>query len=421
MLSRHRLLHFIFGATLLAALGACGRPPHPEVPREALVPGHYRATLLLPAGELPFGFAVTNEGGHLAVALETGAESAKSTEISVDGRHFVLRLNGYENRIEATRDATGLTGVAVLMRRGGREVRLPFHAVAGENYRFAATPSADAPSVAGRWAVTFTGKDGATLPAIAELNQDGAHVIGTILDPTGDHRYLEGDVVGDELRLSRFDGGAAFLYHARLLPDGTLKGSFWSGNWSEQELVARRDENASLTDPAVAAAAAAADAPFAFSFPDLDGHTVSFTDERFKGKVLVVALGGSWCPNCHDEAAFFAPLYRELHPRGLEIVSLEFEYFGDFPQAAAANRRFVAEYGIEWPVLIAGISDKDEATRKLPRLGRVFAFPTTLVLDRKGVVRNVHSGFAGPATGRHYDEYRREFTTLVQTLLAEHD
>ena len=53
MLSRHRLPHFIFGATLLAALGACGRPPHPEVPREALVPGHYRATLLLPAGELP--------------------------------------------------------------------------------------------------------------------------------------------------------------------------------------------------------------------------------------------------------------------------------------------------------------------------------------------------------------------------------
>jgi len=47
---------------------------------------------------------------------------------------------------------------------------------------------------------------------------------------------------------------------------------------------------------------------------------VAYTDARFRDKVVIVSIGGSWCPNCHDEAAFLAPLYRERHARGLEIV-----------------------------------------------------------------------------------------------------
>ena len=414
-----RFLLSLCAATSLAMLGGCGRPPHPAFAQARLAPGDYHATLLLPGGELPFGFTVASENGRASVYVRNGAESIHVTEIDDEPGRFVLRFPGYQNRIEATRDATGYSGVAVMVRRGGREVRLPFRAVAGQNYRFYPTPATNAPSVAGRWAVTFTGKDGIGSPAIAELTQDGARVAGTVLDPTGDHRFLEGEVAGNELRLSRFDGGSAFLYHATLRADGTLTGTFWSGTWSEDRLSAHRDEGASLIDPAVAAAAAARATPFAFSFPDLEGRTVSSTDQRFRNKVVIVSLGGSWCPNCHDEAAFLAPIYRDLRASGLEIVYLQFEYFGDFAAAVAANRRFVEKFKIDWPVLIAGISDKDEASRKLPRLGRVYAFPTTLVLDRKGTLRDVHSGFEGPATGKHYDEFRRTFTALIDRLLAE--
>jgi peroxiredoxin len=386
----------------------------------ALAPGVYRAVITLPGGELPINITVAENRGLKIVTIHNGAEALNSTELEERGRGFVLRFPGYENRIEAVHDARGYSGEVVMMRRGGVEVRLPFHAVAGEGYRFSRTPMAHPPSVAGRWAVTFTGKDGKESPAVAELTQNGAHVVGTILDPTGDHRFLEGEVDGDELKLSRFDGGMPFLYRARLLADGTLSGKFWAGNWAEDALTAHRDAHATLADPAIAAAAAAAgDAPFSFSFPDLDGHPVSLSDARFKDKVVIVALGGSWCPNCHDEAEFLVPLYRALKPRGLEIIYLEFEYFGDFPQAVAANRRFVSTFGIDWPVLIAGTSDKDEASRKLPRLGHVYAFPTTVVLDRKGRLRVVHSGFSGPATGVHYEEYRIEFTKLIDSLLAE--
>ena len=388
-------------------------------PPTKLVPGVYRATLSVPGGDLPFGFSIEMYAGKPIVYLRNGDESVTVSEIDHSGRRIVLRMPGYANTIEMTGDGSGYRGDAVMVRPGGKSVRLPFNASAGATYRFFPTPTENPLRVDGRWAITIGTTPGTTLPAIGEFRQDGAHVVGTIIDPTGDHRYLEGEVHGNEVLLSRFDGGSAYLYHATLSPDGTLQGKWWSGAWSVDDISGHRDDGATLQDPAEAAAAAHAAERFAFTFPDLDGKPVSFSDSRFRGKVVIVALGGSWCPNCHDEAVFLAPLYRALAPQGLEIVFLEFEHFGDFAAAAATNRRFATQFGIHWPVLIAGISEKDDAAAKLPMLGRVYAFPTTVVLDRKGNVRKVHSGFSGPATGQHYEDFQKEFTGLLHTLLDE--
>jgi thiol-disulfide isomerase/thioredoxin len=135
--------------------------------------------------------------------------------------------------------------------------------------------------------------------------------------------------------------------------------------------------------------------------------------------VLIVALAGSWCPNCHDEAAFLAPLYDDYRAKGLEVVSLMFEHFGDFAHAAEATQRFRQHYGIEYTTLIAGISDKDDAGKKLPALDRVYAFPTTIFIDRKGQVRKIHTGFSGPATGEHYTQFVEEVKATLDQLLAE--
>jgi hypothetical protein len=42
------------------------------------------------------------------------------------------------------------------------------------------------------------------------------------------------------------------------------------------------------------------------------------------------------------------------------------------------------------------------------------------VPDRSGSIGKVHSGFAGPATGLHFEDFRRQFTAPVESLLAEH-
>jgi thiol-disulfide isomerase/thioredoxin len=133
----------------------------------------------------------------------------------------------------------------------------------------------------------------------------------------------------------------------------------------------------------------------------------------------VVALAGSWCPNCHDEAQLLVDLHERNRARGFEVVSLMFEQFGDFERAAEATYRFRERYGIEYTTLIAGISDKDDAATRLPQLNGVFAFPTTIFIDRGGKVRKIHTGFAGPATGEHHAKMVREFERTVDGLLAE--
>jgi len=381
----------------------------------ASVLGHYRAVLELPGGELPFGLTIAEEHGQPVGYIENGKERVQIKEVSVAGEHVELAMPGYGHRLVADATADGLAGEARMLRRTGRTVVLPFRATRGANYRFFPNSTANPAAFAGRWAVEFKDENGEVEKAIGEFTQSGTHVTGTFLTATGDHRYLAGDVRGKELYLSRFDGGSAFLYHALMNESGEIDGMFWSGNWSEESWHARRDQAAALSDPA----AGISGATLSFTFPDLDGHPVSMSDARFRNKVVIVAVGGSWCPNCHDEAEFLKPYYRKLHARGLEIVFLQFEYQDDFAAAAAASRRFAALYDIDWPILIGGTTNADDAAKKLPAFGRIYGWPTTAYVDRSGHIRRIHTGFSGPATGAHYEEWRHEFETLVMGLLAE--
>jgi thiol-disulfide isomerase/thioredoxin len=267
--------------------------------------------------------------------------------------------------------------------------------------------------------VTFIDDSGATEKAVGEFSQSHDVVTGTFLTDTGDHRFLAGQVQGDVLHLSTFDGAHAYLYQAKLGPDGSLSGEYWSGLAYHEKWTAVRDAGASLPDAYKLTALRGGAKEFDFAFPDLQGNMVSSKDPKFRGKVLIVALAGSWCPNCHDEAAFLAPLYNDYRAKGLEVVSLMFEHFGDFPHAAEATLRFRQHYGIEYTTLIAGISDKDDAAKKLPSLDRVYAFPTTIFIDRKGQVRKIHTGFSGPATGEHYTQFVDEVKATLDQLLAE--
>jgi peroxiredoxin len=397
----------------LAIVAGCGSRS-----RE-LQPGSYRAVLELPGGELPFGLDVGREEGGFVLTLVNGEERVRGTEVTVTDGRLAATMPGYQNTLSAEVRGKRLQGEVSLLRAGGERQAVPFRAEAGQAWRFFAQPATDNADVAGRWAVQFTSDSGQQSAGVAEFTQSFEQVSGTILTPTGDHRFLAGEMRGDELYLSRFDGASAYLYRARIGADGRLVGEYWSGRTGHQRFSAERNPDAVLDTSPVATGMKDPAEKLQFAFPDLDGKTVALTDGRYAGKVVIVALAGSWCPNCHDEAAFLAQLYRELRGEGLEVVSLMFEHFGDFAQAAAATRRFRDKFGIEYTTLVAGTSDKDDAARALPQLTGVFAFPTTIWVDRSGTVRKLHAGFSGPATGEHYTELTREFTAFTRPLLAE--
>jgi len=398
--------------TLALAVAACGGA------RESIEPGTYRAVLQLPGGELPFGLDLEREGSGWSGYLINGPERLKLSEVGVDGSHLEIKMPGYLNRLTADAHGNELQGEVVVSKPAGKDQHLPLHAQYKQTYRFFQQPAAHPVDVSGRWSVTFSADNGEKENAVGEFSQSNDVVTGTFLTDTGDHRYLAGQVRGNELYLSTFDGAHAFLYKAART-EGELEGDFWSGLALHKTWTAKRDANAALADAYTVTNMRPGGEQFDFSFPDLAGNTVTSKDARFHGKVLVIALAGSWCPNCHDEAAFLAPLYKEYRDKGLEVVSLQFEHFDDFGRAVAATERFRQQYGIEYSTLIAGISDKDEAAKKLPMLEKFYGFPTTVLIDRNGRVRKVHTGFSGPATGEHYTRFVADFRSNLNQLLAE--
>jgi thiol-disulfide isomerase/thioredoxin len=382
--------------------------------------GTYRAVLTLPNGELPFGLELVKEGSDTVGYLLNGKERLKLSEVKINGSHVEIAMPGYENRLTAEASGGQLSGEVFLDKLNAKNQHIPLKAQLGQTYRFFESSASDNADVSGRWAVTFVEKEGAKPEvAVGEFSQSHDVVTGTFLTDTGDHRYLVGQVKGDELYLSTFDGAHAFLYKAKVTPEGGLSGDYWSGLANHETWTGKRDDKAALPDAYALTALRASTKQFDFSFPDLAGNTVSSKDPKFKGKVLIVTLAGSWCPNCHDEAMFLSPLYQANRGKGLEIVALMFEHFGDFPHAVEATQRFRQHYDIQYTTLIAGISDKDDAAKKLPSLERVYAFPTTIFIDRKGNVRKIHTGYSGPATGEHYTQFVAEVQATLDQLLAE--
>jgi thiol-disulfide isomerase/thioredoxin len=406
---------FIRTVLVLIAIGIAACNPRVDAPAT----GVYRAVLSLPGGATPFGLEVAQEQQQYVLYLINGSERTRVSNVKVENGELVARFPGYENWLRATIHRKALEGSVTLIKAGGKEQVIPFKATLGETYRFYPEATTDNADVAGTWEATFTSDQGETSKAILLLEQRHDRVTGSVMTPTGDHRFLEGQMRGDELQLSTFAGGLAYLYELKVGANGALQGDYWQGLASHEQVAAQRNDSATLAGAGKQTTMRDTSQRFAFTFPDVDGKPVSLSDERFRGKVVLVTLGGTWCPNCHDEARFLVPFYREHRDEGFEVIALMFERHGEFAKAAHAVRGYRKDLDIDFPTLIAGLSETDEASKALPMLSGIYGYPTAIMVDRSGVVRSIHTGFAGPATGRHHDEYVEEFSEEVERLLAE--
>ena len=401
----------------LAALAACEPRHEPQMQseRETWNGEDWRVEIELPFEVLPVELHIARNGEE--AWFSNGVERVSVGEIDIDGDHYRLRFPAFNNTLDLTRKGDRLEGTLTLVKRG-YEQHLPVRAEPHPGYRFSADPKPEV-DLTGRWEVLFTDDDGNEIEAVGEFDQQGSQLAGTFLTPTGDYRYLAGEVDGRNLRLSTFDGAHAFVFTAELDEFGLLSGDYWSGERWHESWTARRNFDARLPDAYSLTQMKRGVERFDFSFPDLSGNRVSLSDAEFRGKVVLVTLAGTWCPNCADEAEFLTEYYGENRDRGLEVVSLLFEHVEEFEQAAALGRELVEKHGIEFKVLVAGYSDKAVASEIMPMLEKVVAYPTIIFIDRAGEVRKIHTGFTGPGTGGHYLEFVREFRELMDELLGE--
>lgn len=402
---------------------ACSAPG-----RDRLESGRWRAWLESPGGELPFGLEIERSDQGLRARILNGLERVEFTRVEEDleSRSVSFFMDHYDSVIRAGLSPGGerLDGEWTKTGSGGRTTRMAFHATRGEAPRFPSSGAAGAalpPRVLdGRWEVRFSSDEETAAVGIFETLPDKA-IAGTFLTITGDYRYLEGSLERNRLRLSTFDGAHALLFDARLQPDGSLTGQFWSGKTWKERWVAHRSETVALPD-AFGLSHWEARVPLEdLVFPDLDGVPRSLADPAFEGKARILEIFGSWCPNCNDAAALLVELDERYRDRGLSIVGLAFELTGEPERDARQVRAYAERHGIAFPLLVAGLKDSgnESAEEALPLLDQIRAYPTTIFLDAAGSVRAVHTGFAGPATGEAHDRVRAEFEDLIEELLAE--
>jgi peroxiredoxin len=246
-------------------------------------------------------------------------------------------------------------------------------------------------------------------------------VTGSILTNSGDLRFLEGAVTGSGVQLSAFSGLSPYLIEIDFTGNDTFAGVLYTAR-GKTTLAGRRNDRAALSDAYGLTSLKRGFDRLGFTLPDADGRSVSLNDDRYKGKVVIVSVLGTWCPNCIDETKYLAQWYRENKQRGVEIVGLAFERKDDAAYAHAAINRLKAQYGVEYEILFAGKVGGEAVAKVLPEVGThgresLLSYPTTFFIDRKGKVVKIHTGFSGPATGVFYEKWQEEFNALIDEYL----
>ncbi|WP_375438136.1 TlpA family protein disulfide reductase [uncultured Hymenobacter sp.] len=416
------------GASLMLVVAACSTDSSSDNQATTnntttpLTAGTWRGVLSAQGQEIPFLFDVATDGGKPTVTLLNGEERLKLDEISTAGDSTTIRLGVFDAALVMRADGNGKLKGAWVKYDGKEPYRVPFVATKGEQKVFPVAVNQKPASFDGTWSVTFKGDDGETYPAVGVFKQTGNDITGTFLTSTGDYRYLAGQVSDNTMKLSTFDGSHGFLFTANRLSDTntTINGDFYSGKSGHETWTGRLDANAKLPDANALTGMKPNQKRLDFKFPSIyEGGSISPTDPKYKGKVVVVQILGSWCPNCMDETNFLAPWYEKNKQRGVEIIGLGYERTPDQKLASQKLLKMKQRLNVGYDLAVAGMANKDSASASLPQLAKVLAFPTTIFLDKKGEVRKIHTGFSGPGTGKYYQQETDEFEKTVAGLLAE--
>lgn len=119
-------------------------------------------------------------------------------------------------------------------------------------------------------------------------------------------------------------------------------------------------------------------------FPDFNlkelGKPGKVAWSQYKGKVVIVDFWASWCEPCKKELPALNTLYKKYKGKGLVVIGVNV----DNDEASALN--FLKENKVDFPRAF-------DAGKKFASKAELATMPSSFVIDKKGVIKSVHSGY----------------------------
>lgn len=141
-----------------------------------------------------------------------------------------------------------------------------------------------------------------------------------------------------------------------------------------------------------------ASVPVSLSLTRRSGHRPwSLSDER--GNVVLLDVWATWCEPCRDALPMYGELEAQFGHRGLRVYAINVD------EDAAHLSKFLAQLNVSVPVLL------DPGALNTERALKVRLMPTSYLIDRHGLVRQVHEGVSEDAKTQYQHE--------IEALLSE--
>jgi thiol-disulfide isomerase/thioredoxin len=372
--------------------------------------GPWRFELKTTHATIPFILDIKKKKTKYEGSLHNGKELIRLTGIQVNGNAISIPLQTYELSLELELLKKGLLSGSLVRHNKNPKVKTPIQGTFGTSERFLGNKKQPTIDLNGRWAITLLDEQDHKERGVLLFDQKENSLNGSILTPTGDYRYFEGFVSGNEFEAASFDGVYNYLLKGNL-ENGKLKANILSNYKTIIEGV--KDESAELPDAYKQTQLDSLN----FNFPDLKGNNVNLDSPQFKNKPIIVQFFGSWCPNCLDEMNYLIPWYKSRKHKSVEIIALAFERSNTKEEAKKQLFKTQKKYQIPYTLLIAGSTSEDKPKDKIPGLKNFISFPTTIFLNKKHQIIKIHAGFTGPSTGVFFEKWKKEFNQTVDELV----
>ena len=357
---------YIYSLVLFPILFGCSEKK--PTSSSLLVEGNWHLELQISERNyLPVDFILNKTDSIFTFDIINAEEVITITDVTIENKNITIKdpvfNSWFEGRIISP------TKISGFWYKENEEYKIPFTAEQGIRNRFPEPkkPSTHIANIAGKWEVDFSQGTDDHYKAIGVFEQVDNFVTGTFITETGDYRYLDGNIYNNNLYLSTFDGTHAFLFKGAFI-NGALEGNFWSGTHWEEPWVAVKNDKYELTNPDSLTFLNEGYDGLSFTFPSVNGDSISLSDEKYNDKVVIVNIMGPWCPNCKDETAYLNSLYSKFNNDGLEIIALSFDKTSDFETSKTSLSKVIDFYNAKYDFLIAGKANKIEAAKALPML-----------------------------------------------------